>query len=220
VNYPGVDTDSFHPGDGVREPFVLTVGELLPTKGFDWAIRAVGAIPKAKRPPLVWVGNRSQPPEEVYLRSLAARLEVKLEMRERTSDPELKRLLRTASVFIFTPHLEPFGLAPVEAMASGTPVVAVREAGPAETVVDGETGYLCPRDPAQLGESLARLLDDANLRERMGRVAREHVVANFTWDRSVEQLASLLGEAAPTVGSGAHSEPQKVAAAGGSGGRK
>jgi alpha-1,3/alpha-1,6-mannosyltransferase len=117
-------------------------------------------------------------------------------MRERTADPDLKLLLRTASAFIFTPHLEPFGLAPVEAMASGTPVVAVREAGPAETVVDGETGFLCDRDPMQLGEAVLRLLTSEPLRTRMGAAAREHVVSSFTWDRSVEQLAGLLSNAA------------------------
>ncbi len=198
VNYPGVDTDSFVPGDDAKEPFVITVGEQLATKGFDWSIRAIGAIPKAKRPRLVWVGNRTQGPEEQYLRAVATECGVTLDMRERTPDPELKRLLRTASVFLYTPHLEPFGLAPVEAMASGTPVVAVREAGPVETVVDGETGFLCERDPAELGEALARILGDTALRDRMGAAAREHVVANFTWDRSVAQLASLLGEETPT----------------------
>jgi glycosyltransferase involved in cell wall biosynthesis len=211
VNYPGVDVDAFRPGDEERERFVLTVGEQLPTKGFDWSIRAVGAIPEAKRPPLVWVGNRTQGPEEAYLRSVAAECGVRLDMRERLPDPELKRLFRTASAFIYTPHLEPFGLAAVEAMASGTPVVAVREAGPAETVVDGETGFLRERDPAQLGEALLRLLDDAALRERMGAAGREHVVANFTWDRSVEQLAQLLGEAA--VAESTHSAVTRQASA-------
>ena len=196
VNYPGVDTDAFHPGDAPRERFVLTVGEQLPTKGFDWSIRAVGAIPEAKRPKLVWVGNRAQPQEAAYLRRIAAACRVDLDVRERTPDPELKRLFQTASALIYTPHLEPFGLAAIEAMASGTPVVAVREAGPAETVVDGVTGFLCAREPEELGEALLRLLDDAPLRERMGQAGREHTMANFTWDRSVEQLAKVLGEAA------------------------
>ncbi len=110
-------------------------------------------------------------------------------------DVELKRLYQTASVLLYTPHIEPFGLAAIEAMASGTPVVAVREGGPAETVVDGVTGFLCDRDPQQLGEAVLRLLDDAELRERMGRAAREHTVQNWTWDRSVEQLQALLTNA-------------------------
>jgi glycosyltransferase involved in cell wall biosynthesis len=195
VNYPGVDTEEFQPGAEPRERFVLTVGELLPTKGFDWAIRALATIPESARPPLVWVGNRAQPNEEEYLRRLASSCGVRLEVRERVADSELKRLLRVASVFLFTPHLEPFGLAPVEAMASGTPVVAVAEAGPKETIVEGETGYLRPRVASELGECVARLVGDESLRERMGKNAREHVERNFTWDRSVAQLAAMLSEA-------------------------
>jgi spore coat protein SA len=81
-------------------------------------------------------------------------------------------------------------------MASGTPVVAVREAGPCETVVDGETGFLRERDADALAEAVARLLEDEDLRERMGRAGREHAVRRWTWDRSVEQLDELLCEAA------------------------
>jgi glycosyltransferase involved in cell wall biosynthesis len=214
VNYPGVDTDAFQPAGAAREPFVLSVGELLPTKGFDWAIRAVGTIAKSARPSLVIVGNRAQPEEETYLRETAAAQDVTLVIHERASDVELKRLFRTASAFVFTPHLEPFGLAPVEAMASGTPVVAVNEAGPAETVVDGETGFLCQREPEELGEALRRLLKDDALRQRLGHNARDHVVANFTWDRSVEELASHLDAAAQAGSASTQSNLQTVAAAG------
>lgn len=214
VNYPGVDTDEFRPGDGDRERFVLTVGEQLPTKGFDWSIRAIGAIPESKRPKLVWAGNRAQPQEEAYLRRVAAESRVELVMRERIADPELKRLFQTASAFLYTPHLEPFGLAAIEAMASGTPVVAVREAGPSETVVDGVTGFLCAREPKELGEAVLRLLDDAALRQGMGRAARDHVIANFTWDRAVKQLARVLGEAVVERPSEAHETPQAAAVVG------
>jgi glycosyltransferase involved in cell wall biosynthesis len=196
VNYPGVDTDAFKPSDEQREKFVLTVGELLPSKGFDWAIRAVGSISEAARPPLVIVANRAQSDEAAYLQAVADECGVRLEIRERLADHELKSLLRRASAFIYTPHLEPFGLAPVEAMASGTPVVVVNEAGPRETVVDGETGFVCERDPVQLGECLGRLLDDARLRQRLGSAARDHVLANFKWERSVQELAGMLDEAA------------------------
>ena len=196
VNYPGVDADEFRPVDLPRERFVLTVGQLMPFKGFDWAVRALGAIPLDKRPKLVLVCNWSSAPEQRYVESVARECGVQLEIRERVPDVELKRLYQTASALLCTPHLEPFGLAAIEAMASGTPVVAVREAGPAETVVDGETGFLCDRDAQQLGDAVLRLLDDEELRERMGRAAREHVVRNWTWDRSVAQLQALLTDAA------------------------
>ena len=140
VNYAGVDADAFTPGDEPHERFVLTVGELMPRKGFDWAVRTVGAMPTQNRPPLVIVSNNVDAAERRYVEGVASECGVALDVRERASDAELKRLYRTAGVFLYTPHLEPLGLAPLEAMASGTPVVAVREAGPAETVSDGVTG--------------------------------------------------------------------------------
>jgi glycosyltransferase involved in cell wall biosynthesis len=199
VNTPGVDVDAFAPGEAPRERFVLSgPGAIFRSKGYDWAIRSIAAIPAARRPALVIAGNTEFAPERAYLESLARQLDVTVDIRVGIADTELKRLLRTASVMLYTPHLEPFGLAAVEAMASGTPVVAVREAGPAETVVDGVTGFLRERDPAQLAEAVMRILDDEALRDQMGLAAREHCVRNWTWDRAVDQLQGLLMEAADT----------------------
>lgn len=197
VNTPGVDTGAFRPGEEARERFVLSgPGAIFRSKGYDWAIRAVAAIPAEKRPKLVIAGNAEFAPERAYLEALARELDVTADVRVAIADTELKLLLRTASVMLYTPHLEPFGLAAVEAMASGTPVVAVREAGPTETVVDGVTGFLCERDATALGEAVLRILDDSALRDRMGRAAREACVRNWSWDRAVEQLQGLLTEAA------------------------
>jgi glycosyltransferase involved in cell wall biosynthesis len=196
VNYPGVNVDEFQPGSLPRERFVLTVGQLMPFKGFDWTVRAIGAIPADKRPKLVLVCNKSFAAEQQYVEEVARECGVTLEIREHIPDTELKRLYQTASALLYTPHIEPFGLAAIEAMASGTPVVAVREGGPAETVVDGVSGFLCERDPAQLGAAVLRLLDDSELRETMGRAAREQAVALWSWDRSVAQLQSLMTNAA------------------------
>jgi glycosyltransferase involved in cell wall biosynthesis len=195
VNYAGVDTDAFAPGEAPHERFVLTVGELMSRKGFDWAVRAVGSIPAAQRPKLVLVANNTEAAERRYVEGVARDCGVELEIRERVPDAELKRLYQVAGVFLYTPHLEPLGLAALEAMASGTPVVAVREAGPAETVIDGESGFLCERDAAALGAAVLRVLDDDGLRARMGRAAREDAVRRWTSDRSAEELASLLSGA-------------------------
>ena len=197
VNTPGVDTDEFHPGDGPRERFVLSgPGAVFRSKGYDWAIRTIAAIPPEGRPKLVIAGNTQSEPERAYLDALALNLGVSVDFRVEIADTELKGLLRTASVMLYTPHLEPFGLAALEAMASGTPVVAVREAGPTETIVDGVTGFLRDRDPEQLAEAVLRILDDDGLRDQMGRAAREHTVKNWTWDRAVAELQRLLSDAA------------------------
>jgi glycosyltransferase involved in cell wall biosynthesis len=76
-----------------------------------------------------------------------------------------------------------FGIPVVEAMASGSPVVASRSGGVVETVKDRDTGFIIEKnDPQQLAYTLLRLLEDDALREKMGRAGRERALAKFTWD--------------------------------------
>ena len=83
---------------------------------------------------------------------------------------------------------EPFGMVAVEAMASGRPVVASNVGGLADSVVNGETGFLVPAgDPEALAEKLRALLDDADLRIEIGRRGRARVEDNFYWPRIVEK---------------------------------
>lgn len=200
VNHPGVDVEAFRPRGERPGDFILSgPGTVIPSKGYDWAIRTVGAIPAERRPKLVIAGNDEDPRERRYLETVAAESGVEVEIRVAVPDEELKRLLRTARLMLYTPHLEPFGIAPLEAMASGTPVVAVDEAGPRETVVDGLTGFLRERDPAALAAAVDLLLRDDGLRSRMSAAARDRAVSRWTWDLAVRRLAPILGEAAERV---------------------
>jgi len=97
-----------------------------------------------------------------------------------------------ASVVAFPSHLEPFGLVPLEAMACGTPVVGVAEAGIRETVENGKTGFLTERSPADFGRAIELLLGDEALRARMGNAGRRHVEECWTWDQSFAMLDENL----------------------------
>jgi glycosyltransferase involved in cell wall biosynthesis len=82
-----------------------------------------------------------------------------------------------------------FGIPVVEAMAAGSPVVASRSGGVVETVKDRETGYIVEKnDPQQLAYTLLKLLEDDELREKMGRAGRERAMSKFTWDMVVETM--------------------------------
>jgi len=75
-------------------------------------------------------------------------------------------------------------LVAVEAMASGRPVCASRVGGLQDIVVHGETGFLFDRgDSGALADSLVRLLDDANLRQRMGEAGRKRAEGEYDWKR-------------------------------------
>lgn len=94
---------------------------------------------------------------------------------------DVPRILDTLDLFAHPSRAEPFSLAILEAMAHGLPVVAWREGGPAELVVDGETGILVePMDVDGLTRALERLLADQPLRAALGKAGRKRARATFS----------------------------------------
>jgi N-acetyl-alpha-D-glucosaminyl L-malate synthase BshA len=103
--------------------------------------------------------------------------------------------LSTADIFLLPSSQESFGLAAVEAMACGVPVVASRVGGLPEVIVDGETGFVSdPSDPRVMADKAIDLLLDAPRREAMGRAAAEDVRARFSADAVVPRYEAFYGE--------------------------
>ena len=195
VCYLGVDTELFRPLDLPREHFVIGLGAMDPNKGVADAIRAVAALP-APRPALVWVSDRASGPYAAEMRTLAERSNVVLRAQEAVSDHALIDLLNRASVMIYTSHLEPFGLAPLEASACGTPVVAVAEGGVRESVLGGVNGVLVDRDPCALAAAMRAVMERAERDPSAARLASAgavaHVRAHWTKVQSVDRLEPYL----------------------------
>jgi glycosyltransferase involved in cell wall biosynthesis len=96
---------------------------------------------------------------------------------------ELEGLYRRSAVVVMPSHSEGQGVVAIEAMAHGRPVVGSRVGGLAELVVDGETGILVPpRDAAALRRALLLLLDDRELRARMGAAGRSRIIDLCSWE--------------------------------------
>jgi glycosyltransferase involved in cell wall biosynthesis len=129
VSYLGIDTEVFKPLGVSKNNFVLSVGSCIPAKGYDFIVRSLSYIDSKIRPPLVIVSNFVDAHWKTYLEQLSFRNGVKLEVKTLIKDEELIALYNKAKLFVYAPYLEPFGLAPLEAMACGTPVVAVKEGG-------------------------------------------------------------------------------------------
>jgi glycosyltransferase involved in cell wall biosynthesis len=198
VVYPGVDLAQFSPrpdpppSDGA---YAITVGRLSPEKGLDRLFAAWRDMPDL---PLHVVGGGA--PE--MLRDLRARAPKGVVFRGHLTSGDLADAYRGAVVAVFTAYGEEFGMAPLEAMASGVPVVAWREGGLQETIVDGETGYLVA-DAVTLRQRLRLLLHDSARRRAFGDAARHRAEA-FTWRRTAAGIEAvcqlLLGTPAPGPG--------------------
>ncbi|MBV9172289.1 MAG: glycosyltransferase family 4 protein [Chloroflexi bacterium] len=183
VVYPGVDLDLFRPGESAATAYAITVGRLAPEKGLDRLVELWRELPDIPlhvvgdgRPELVHELRRMAPATVVFRGSMGA--------------ADLARAYREASVAVFAPYGEEFGIAPVEAMASGVPVVAWRDGGIQETILDSETGYLV-NDAVTLRQRVRLLLHDPRRRAQFGLAARRRA-EQFSWASTVTQMETVL----------------------------
>jgi glycosyltransferase involved in cell wall biosynthesis len=194
VCYLGVDTERFRPLKMERENVVLSVGAVSPLKGYDFLVESLSRISPECRPRLVIIGNTAAAAETEHLQKLASRLGVDLAFEIDIPEEELVRWYNRARAFVYAPILEPFGLAPLEAMACGTPVVAVQEGGVRESVRDDETGILVPRDPEAFARALDSLRARPDRRDRLAERARSEALRFWTWDRACERFQSIVAK--------------------------
>ncbi|MFI9454748.1 glycosyltransferase [Amycolatopsis sp. NPDC052450] len=198
----GVDLNKFTP-DGERAPRtaahrIVSVGRLVPRKGFDLAIAALASLPDTE---LVIAGGPdsgplTEAPEVRRLLAIADRLGVtdRVRLPGLVSREQMPALLRSADAVVCTPWYEPFGIVPLEAMACGVPVVATAVGGLTDTVVDGVTGLLVPpRNPKELAGALRRLLNDASACESFGIAGADRVRARYSWDRVAADTLRAYG---------------------------
>ncbi|AFZ01846.1 glycosyltransferase family 4 protein [Calothrix sp. PCC 6303] len=113
----------------------------------------------------------------------------------RLSQDILPTYYAASDVCVVPSHYEPFGLVAIEAMASGTPVVASDVGGLQFTVVPEETGLLAPpQNFAAFATAIDRILEDTEWRDKLGKTAKKHVQSNFSWDGVASQLSELYSE--------------------------
>ncbi len=180
VIYPPIDIGEFHvAGPAQVEDYLLVVSRLLPNKRVDIVIDACNVLGL----PLVVVGDG---PDRARLVAMAGPT---VTMRGRLPRPEVVDLLSRCRAFVF-PGEEDFGLTPLEAMASGRPVVAYRAGGALETVVEGVTGTFFDRQTVESVVDALRAFDAT--RFAPGQL-RAHAAA-FDQTSFKEQLSEMLGE--------------------------
>ena len=185
----GVDLGRFHPTLRTRgllpgEVNVLYAGRLTKEKGIDLLADAfLAAHERDPRLRLVLAGGG---PEATHLRDRLGDLATFLGWLD---GERLARVYASADVFLFASRTDTFGQVILEAQASGLPVVAVDEGGPASLIAHGETGLLAPPDADALADAVLALVDSRLMRERVRRTALAAVGAR-TWEASLQRLAA------------------------------
>jgi glycosyltransferase involved in cell wall biosynthesis len=191
VCYLGVDTTLFVNKHRPREHFIVGLGAIVPEKRLELAISAIGQLPQP-RPELVWIANVAIPSHLERMQQLARTLQVRFRAEVGVTDAEVVDILNRAAMLVYAPRLEPFGLAPLEANASGLPVVAVAEGGVRETVVDGVNGLLVEDDPNAMAQAIQRLLQDPAYASQLGAAGAKLVSQRWSISASIDRLEQSL----------------------------
>lgn len=212
----GVNTAMFHPGlVGKRlkqdlglggKRVILHPARLLPWKGVHTTVEAFSEI--ADRFPdvslvitdtheiLDWAHELKGYREKIFAMVEENGLSDRVVMRSFDFFKELPQAYAAADIVVYpTSGEEPFGLVPLEAMASTTPVVVTRSGGLVESVIDGVTGFLIPKeDASMLADRLSVLLEHPGLADDMGEAGRQHVQEHFTRRRMANEVYELYVE--------------------------
>jgi glycosyltransferase involved in cell wall biosynthesis len=199
----GVDPALFRPWGPAfpRTPGLkrlVVVSRLVQRKGVGTTISALSQVPGAE---LVVAGGPEacqlhKDPQARRLLDLAERSGVadRVRLLGRVSHAQLPALFRSADIAVCVPWYEPFGIVPLEAMASGVPVVASAVGGLTDTVVHGETGVMVPpRDAEAVAEAVAALLADPERRTMLGAAGYRRVRSRYTWPKVADSMLDVYG---------------------------
>jgi glycosyltransferase involved in cell wall biosynthesis len=196
VLLPGVDTERITVGTQRREQRFVLAGRIMWQKNVELAIDAVRLLADdGVEAPVVVAGavdEKSRP----YLDELRRRASgLPVEFRPDPSDVDLVDLYRTSTAALFTARNEDFGIVPLEAMAAGTPVLAVDNGGPRETVVDGVTGWLLPPTAEAFAARMRDVLGEPAAVTAMRPAARRRS-EEFGWQRLTDRVDDVMEQLA------------------------
>ncbi len=220
VVHNGVDTARFQQADpglaaalrrragAADRPLILSVGGIEPRKGSDTLVRAIAALKQAGRRPVhAVVGGHSFQDYRAYrdrvlasLPGLGLRLDDDVVLLGTVPDAELPGWYAAADVLAFPSTKEGWGLALLEAMSAGLPVVASDLPVFREFLSPGHDALLVPvGDAPALAEALAAVLDGPELADRLRSAARE-TSGHFSWTRSAAEHQAIYASLAPRHG--------------------
>lgn len=178
VIYFGVDRKTFFKTKSKRKNKLTIIGNNEPQKGIIDALDILENIPKSIRPELEIIGPRNSNYQEIISR--AKRKGIKAIGRSGIKIEDLREAYSTSIATLAIAHLETFGLSVIESMSCGTPVIAVREGGYRDIILDDKSGFLVDRDPKLLANKVVQLIKDPKLVEEMGQSGIKYVEKRFS----------------------------------------
>lgn len=198
VIYEGYDATIFRPPSDVswepKPPYLLYAGTLAPNKNIPFLLDVYARLRERADVRLTLVGKQDDAQVGALLSALPVGIREGVEFAGFVSDGELATLMQECAAFVFPSLYEGFGLAPVEAMACGAPVIS-SYAGSLREVVSTGGVLLSPTDKEAWVSELTHVLEDADYREQLSERALTRSRA-FSWDRAAQAYRALLDQQA------------------------
>lgn len=168
---------------------IMSVGRLEKQKNYENLLIAL----KNVNANLLIVGDG---PLKAKLINQAKRLGIKLRLKKFIHNTDMPRIYNLADIFVNSSQLEGSPKALLEAMSMGLPVVATKVNGNREVIKNNENGIFCDTNPSSIGEAITKLIENAPLREYLGKNARSHILKNFNLEKNLSYESKLLTQIA------------------------
>lgn len=207
--WPGVDEKAFEQVDSARietvlakykikQPYILSVGRLIPRKGFDLLIRAFAELDQTKYPDysLVIVGEG---PEHRHLEESVDQqfMTNSVHLLGHIPDEDIRGLYAGAQLFVLTPlrtatDMEGFGIVFLEAAAQKVPAITTLGSGAAEAVMHKKTGLVVQPHEKAIAEAITHLLSHADERKEYGEEAQGRAYHEFRWSKRILLVKGMI----------------------------
>lgn len=195
VALPGLDPAWRQQRTPSEPPLIVSVGSVIPRKGFDVLAAALAAIADLDWRAVIVGGLDRAPDTTARLRAQIAPLGERIVLAGEASEPEIRALYAGATLFALATRYEGFGMVFAEAMAAGLPVVATR-GGAVPGVVPASAGILAPVDDvAEVATALRHILTDPELAAALSQGARNAASAFGSWDETAAAVSAALARA-------------------------
>jgi glycosyltransferase involved in cell wall biosynthesis len=169
---------------GEEGDFILSLGRLVRTKGLDYLLKAMIDVPHK----LVICGKG---PDSARIENLVKKygLEDRVDIRGWVSEEEKNTVMSTCKFFVMPSLFESYGLAAVELMSYGRPIVCTDVNGLPDTV--GDAGVIVrPKDPAGLSAAMTSLINDEDVRKTLGKNARAKA-EGYLWEHHIGRIEDV-----------------------------
>ena len=210
ILHPAINVNDYAPENFNRKTLKETLGiendsvvigiasRISPGKGYEEFLQAAKILKEEFHEKICFLaaGGKSKDEEDYFnnIMLLTHELGIDNAVKYIGFRENIAEVLSIMDIFVFPSHEESFGVLLIEAMAAGLPAAASNNAGIPDIITDGETGILVPpKDAVKLADAIRRLIEDKELRTKLGREARKRAEGIFNINDALDKLEKFYG---------------------------